>query len=126
MSDVDDLLLTLIRAAVPTGTTVSPEQPPDFLARLPYIVAHRIGGAAIVMGALDRATCDVQVYAVTRRQASTLSQTIRIALENAVLAQTQTAAGHLAFFVELAAPAPLPATDCFRYQATFALGVRPA
>lgn len=123
--DVDDLLRYLIAAAAPTAQ-VSAEQPADLLQRIDsgYVVASRVGGAAISMGLLDRATCDVQVYAPTRRGASELAQTIRLALHGAWTDQIVTPYGHLSFLQELAAPTPIATSGAYRYQASYSLGVR--
>ena len=124
LPDVDDVVLEILRAG---GISCGPDNPPDILAVVPYVVARRYGGAAVDPEHLDRALVQVDAYAVKRRDAADLAETCRVLLYNAWLTQTVYSAGHVTRFAEITAPSKLQTADepdnLNRYHATYTLHV---
>ena len=129
LPDADALVLSVIRAAIPTiklGTQI----PDNLLTNLPYATARRFGGAAVDPRFLDRASVDVQTWGASRKAASDLAYDIREAFRAAAANQTVYTLGHIARYRENAAPTELRTTDqadnVWRFQASYSLFLRPA
>jgi hypothetical protein len=125
----DALVTGIVRAALP-GVEVGTLVPADlYPAPRPFVLAHRVGGAAIDPRFLDSATVDVQAFAPTRRGAADLAEVVRVALFDAWRVQLVTPDGHLASFREIAGPAELRTANqpdsLYRFQATYAVSIRP-
>lgn len=125
----DSLLIGIVRAALPgveVGTLVPADLPSN--PRL-FVLLHRVGGAAIDLQFLDRATVDVQTYAPTRRGAADLADDVRTVLFTAYRIQHATPEGHIAYFREVAGPSELRTANqpdaLYRFQATYTASLRP-
>jgi hypothetical protein len=124
----DGLVVAILRAALTAevGTLV----PHDLYGSpRPFVLARRVGGAAILPGHLDGATVDVQAYAATRRAAAELAELARTALYVAWRDQTVFPDGHVAGYGEISGPAELRTNGqpdgLYRFQATYSLALRP-
>lgn len=129
LPDADALILEVLRDAIDDqefGTQI----PADLLDSLPYVTAHRSGGASVDPRFLDRATVDVQTWADTRKEAFDVASACRDALRDAWLDGTVYDLGHVAAFREITAPNELRTSDqsdqVWRTQATYSLFLRPA
>ncbi|WP_326742582.1 hypothetical protein [Streptomyces sp. NBC_01768] len=80
LPDVERLALKALRRWL-TGVTVRVDTPPDPLATLPLVVAHRVAGAAGADPTLiDRATLTVECHSDDRATASELARAVRAVL----------------------------------------------
>lgn len=126
LPDTEDLILHLLRATI-TDATISPDMPADVISRLPYLTAHRIGGAARHGRLLDQALIDMQAWATTRRAARDLCARACLVLWDAYDRQTVTPYGHISLDSELSGPSELPSdvNGVWRFQATHQINIRP-
>lgn len=125
----DALLIALVRAAIPdaeAGTLVPADLPNN---PRPFVLVHRVGGAAIDPQFLDQATVDVQAFADTRTGAADLAETVRVALFEAYRTQQVNQHGHIAYYRETSGPSEVRTADqpdqLYRFQATYSLALRP-
>jgi len=128
LPDAERLALALLRPAFP-GVGFGTLIPDDVADRLPFVVVRRVGGAAIDSRFLDQPVMSVDVWHTSRAGAADLAEDVRVALFQAWERQTVTDFGHLAYFREEASPSELRTNDqpdtLHRYQASYALAIRP-
>ena len=129
LPDVDLLVREIVTAAV-SDVQVGTMIPPDLVDRMPFVMARRVGGTAVHPRFADRALVDVQVWAADRKVAADTAEAVRVALFRAWERQTVTAHGYIGAYSEIAAPTELrdetTPDGVYRFQATYALVVRPA
>lgn len=128
LPDVEALVLKALRASLPAVRCVV-EQPADWDAASPLVVAHRVGGAAPDPRFIDRALMDVQCFHVGRPEASKLARDVRRILVDACRANVADDEGHLSGFTEVMGPwSPSPGdhANLSRFIATYQLTARPA
>lgn len=127
MPRVEAVLLPILRDAFPGVQVVSVI--PDVDQRsYPLVSIRRIGGLAVAMDGLDRATVEVLVF-TTDGYAETqeLYMDVRQAIWDAVDQQMVTDAGYLHSFTESVGPMATSSTfdDTWLVQGLIQLGVRP-
>ncbi len=109
MADVDQLLRDILTTALPEEVTVVEYLPADWTDLYPIVVARKLpGGAAVAMGLLERALCQVDVYDDDKTDALNLAQSCRTALYEAWRTQMPYRHGSISDYSETAAPAVLP------------------
>jgi hypothetical protein len=137
--DPMDVLLPILRAGLPTGTTVVsrvPDQVPRFV---PLVVIRRTGGASdypwfydqpwVAIQCWDGPTTDPDSGVVTDagRNAYNLADAVRGVLWTAWRNQTVVPAGHISNIRESSAPEEINDPDVplfVRYQATYEIRIR--
>lgn len=132
MPDLDALVLSALRAA-DLGATVAVKWPAgSWESSLPLIVARQVaGGDANRLGRIT-GLIDVQCAATTRKAASELARTARVALADACTDQFKGSDGYLSHFYDvMAGPTEITSgtvatdPDLFRFQATYRVSARP-
>jgi hypothetical protein len=128
MPDVDDLVVELLRMALPDAVAVRNELEAALLNTLPYVMVQssvsedhpRFGWTAAV-----EVTCWT---GDSRSGCAALAEGVRVSLYAAHRAQLVLPAGHLSTY-SLPAPGirrvPSGHTGVWRYAATYQLGIRP-
>ena len=126
--DVDQIVLSLLRPAVPDAL-VAPELPPLERRTFPMVVAFNPSSP----GPLDprfttSATYDVQCWSRDRSEAWQLGGAVHLALVAAWRSQSTTDHGHISTLDVISSPSRLRTRDqdpgLHRTQATYQIGVR--
>lgn len=124
---VEAIVLPILRSAFPDAQVTS-FIPDVSQRRYPLINVRRIGGLAVAMDRLDRASLEmVVVSAESLAAAQDLYLDARQAIWNAVDQQTVTDAGYLHSFTESVGPMVTTSAfdDTWMVQGLIQLGVRP-
>lgn len=124
-TDVEVLLIGWLQQHLGAGVVVRDELDNELGNELPTVQVQRVGGSDDGFR-LDRALVDVDVYAATRGEATTLAAVVR-GLLLTVLAGSATATGVVGAVRTLSAPAarPYENTALRRIGATYEMNVRP-
>jgi hypothetical protein len=128
-----DVVLDLLRAALPMGTNVRASIPDDVPDLVPLVVVRRIGGSSPWPQFWDEPLMNIQNWSGpdgfkdATRAASDMADEVRRALWDAYWNQTVTAGGSIARIRESQAPLEMPDVDLpflRRFQATYELKLR--
>lgn len=129
LPDTDLLLGSYLNTVLAAGVTVSNHVPADVLAQMPYVRVVRIGGGDTHPQFATNPTVQTDCWESTRAKAANLAEDVRVALWQAWRTQADLGAGYIAGFRVVTAPTELrlpdQLTNVYRYQAAYALIVRP-